>query len=891
MNFFLIALLVGLQLGSPGFPGQRPLSGRGGPKGASAPPWLEADQLLEEAFTSLRDRTPGSFNRARELATKAQAIYRRHGVKRLELQALNTIARSYSVEGRHLESKRIGEMMMQTAREANEPHVLAIASLTLGTSAMHLGQLEEAFLFAQQAYDTIPGPHAGAALLLGRIHNRLAQPRSALVYLKEVLDIGLPDPLLQAQLNTEIGVAAFQMRDYQKATEYLGRALDAGVNNPAANEISTLHMLAGCYLELNKLEIAERYARRAMDLALKLNNDLLISVSYVRLGAIALSNGNDRAAEAYFRQADLPLAIGTDHGFLGLGLVYERRKELEQALQFYEHSIELHETRRRARAAEEDRLSVFRQINEPYQRSVNVLLKLHFRDNASHQYAEQAFRASERIRNRLSVDQMLESWNRTSASPTALDEQLNAVERTMNEISGKLLNGSPSTADQVTLQVQFERLEIQKSAIRRNMAYYSKLTRTSSNSEENSIEQVQRILPDGVAFLEYSIGDPAAVFVVTKDRFTVVRLPGLNDLDSRVDTYLRLLNSSASEFGSFAKSGGFHLYQDVLAPVIRILPENISQLVISPAGALELLPFEALTIDPNGRFLIEGYAVSYAPSASTLEILHERDGVSSAHKLLAFADPVYSSNSNTSSLRGFFEDDKFALSPLPRTRAEVESLAQIAGFEDFEMILGNEASEGKLKSLQLSDYRVLHFATHAVANQSYPERSALVLTAGREQNDDGFLQVREVYDLRLNADLVVLSACQTTGGTTTAGEGVPGLSRAFFFAGARSLVASIWKVEDKATTQLMTAFYRNLAAGLTKTESLRKAKIEMIRTDGSHPRQWAAFVVFGDGGILSAQSAVTKTTSYALPISLLVASILLLGSLLRWSYTGRKRIE
>ena len=457
----------------------------------------------------------------------------------------------------------------------------------------------------------------------------------------------------------------------------------------------------------------------------------------------------------------------------------------------------------------------------------------------------------------------------------------------LTNISRTLLSKNLSSGQQKNLQQTLERLELEQATVRRRMSIYNAIRSSSEGSEKWSVERVQRLLPANAALLDYNMGDVPAVFVLTRERFEVVRLPRPDQLRERISILFDLVSKDSGEpFGSFEVSGAHDLFADVIQPALRVVPGTTSHLIISPSGLLELLPFEALPMSPQGKFLIEQYSISYLPSASMLETLREHPAEKAAKSLLAFADPVYAQASTSASMRGFFEDDDFVLSSLPYTRTEAGSVSSIVGSSDADVFLGPEASESRLKALDLTKYRMLHFATHAVGSRSHPDRSALVFTLGSNEREDGFLQIREIYDLRLNADLVVLSACQTASDNGPAGEGVHGLARAFFFAGARSLVASLWQVQDKPTAALMTRFYQHLRNGLSKADSLRQAKLDLIR-EGSHPRHWAGFVLFGESdGTLFPDKDSRQLASFVYST---VASSIVGVLLLVWFWRFRKR--
>ncbi|MCP4662598.1 MAG: CHAT domain-containing protein [bacterium] len=201
--------------------------------------------------------------------------------------------------------------------------------------------------------------------------------------------------------------------------------------------------------------------------------------------------------------------------------------------------------------------------------------------------------------------------------------------------------------------------------------------------------------------------------------------------------------------------------------------------------------------------------------------------------------------------------ERHNVKPLPYTRIEVETIAGLFGSQPVRTYLGPEATEERAKAVG-KDVRIVHFATHGLLNNDSPLNSALALTIPAEFSEDrenGLLQVWEIFErVRLDADLVVLSACRTAAGKEQFGEGLIGLSRAFQYAGARSVLATQWSVPDRTTAELMSRFYRHLLSGKTQDEALRAAQLELIRGEvktamgdaASAPFYWAAFQVIGD---------------------------------------------
>jgi CHAT domain-containing protein len=207
---------------------------------------------------------------------------------------------------------------------------------------------------------------------------------------------------------------------------------------------------------------------------------------------------------------------------------------------------------------------------------------------------------------------------------------------------------------------------------------------------------------------------------------------------------------------------------------------------------------------------------------------------------------------------GWFESESGTrghdLPSLPFSRKEILDIASLFPAPQVDVLTGEMAAEGRIKGLALTDYRIIHFATHGLLDERFPYRSALILSPMDGAEEDGRLQTREIYGLTMNAGLVVLSACQTARGRLEDTEGPMALARPFFFAGARSVIASLWQINDRATVQFMGEFYRSLVLGQTKAESLRAAKLRMLGSAWAHPYYWAGFLLQGDPSVLGVAS-------------------------------------
>jgi CHAT domain-containing protein len=358
--------------------------------------------------------------------------------------------------------------------------------------------------------------------------------------------------------------------------------------------------------------------------------------------------------------------------------------------------------------------------------------------------------------------------------------------------------------------------------------------------------------------LAWSIGQERSfLFVVqpagTDSGLKVFPIPlGEQALRRRVESFRNLLQRADSDRKVLLKQAR-ELYDALLRPAEpRIAAAR--RLVISPDGPLHTLPFAALV--RNGRWLAEQKPIHSVLSATVYAELKKsrRQGSEAAPAALAaFGDPLYPPlppgrpATADPEVRAAF-DRGLSLSSLPSTRDEVRSIASF--YPEARTFLGAEATEERARSIGKGT-RYLHFACHGLLDERLPLNSALALTIPEhpgEGQENGLLQAWEIFEsVRLDADLVTLSSCDSALGQEMGGEGLIGLTRAFQYAGARSVLAALWSVSDRSTADLMKRFYGHLRARKTKDEAMQAAQTELIRSRKfSHPYHWAAFQIFGD---------------------------------------------
>lgn len=441
----------------------------------------------------------------------------------------------------------------------------------------------------------------------------------------------------------------------------------------------------------------------------------------------------------------------------------------------------------------------------------------HFND------AVKAYEIVEQVRGRIAVD-LLISGSRTA--PLA-----HQTERAIAQLRLKLMGARSNN------EVRRLRDEIFSAEQARWVTPGVSILRGQTN-EPIRIEQVQRQLGPSTAIFEYVLADPSSYcLVITKKRSRIVRLEGKQQIEKLVTAYLEQVKAKRMALVQARK-----LYDALLLPITEATHHNV--LVVVRDGPLHLVPFDAFR-DARGRYVAESRSVTYAPSATALHLLaRQKQRMETA--LLAVGGVPYSlSNVNKSGLVRGYERAGFA--NLPSSADEVRLAASTMHNVQHMLLIGNDATESALKRTDLERFGVIHLAVHAVADKIYPDRAALIVLSDAEAGEDGFLQASEVVQLRLKADLVVLSACETSVGALQGQEGVANLSRAFLLAGARSVISTLWQVDDDASLFLMKRFYSHLAYNKPPGRALTDAKRDMLRTFGSKalPHQWAGFTFEG----------------------------------------------
>jgi CHAT domain-containing protein/tetratricopeptide (TPR) repeat protein len=792
-------------------------------------------QMLGRVYTS-----SGDWDKADEYLSRAVELQRAIRNKEGELSALKIL-------GMHQRGTEDYEQALETfgsylslSRAVGNPTNEATSLAELGLTYWWIGDYQKAVDFYHQA------------LSLWRGLGNRAGEHGTLEYL---------------------GLTYYAMGEYQKALEYYSQALPfSRARGHRSLEADTLMGIASVYAGLNDHQKALQTMNEALGMYRQVGNRWGVPYALRNIAGVHIALKDPSRALTYFTEA-LPLdralrdQTAEAKGRAGIALAYRDLGELNKARTNIEESLDIIE-RLRSRLQNQDlRASFFASKLTYYQFYIDLLMRLDEQKRGAG-FDVAALQASERARSRSLLDLLAEARvNVTQDISPILKQRERDNQTQISLVNSRLIQAlghdppNPQLVAQLSKETsRNEDLRAQLVAeIRKAHPKYAELKYPTPLK----LEAIQALLDDDTAFLEYSLGEHRSfLFVVSKQGLRSYTLPPANEINRLVEEVRSAVaRPGRREFGRFV-SAALKLYEVLVAPAGNSLNDK-KKLLIAPDAALYYLPFEALLVAPpqspstEMAYLLKRWGVSYVPSASVLANLRQDQGERKVRRteFLAFADPIYfqqqqpSDNQLAQVMRSIFDEEgKLSLLPLKDSHREVAAIAKFYQPHQTALYFGAAAKEESVKSNQyLADARRIHFATHGLISERMPHHSGLVLTLDEDLREDGLLQVYEIFNLKLNADLVVLSACRTGLGKEVRGEGVIGLTRAFLYAGASSLTVSLWQVGDQSTSDLMINFYAQLNAGNSKTEALRQAKLQMIgKKRYIHPFYWAPFVLIGE---------------------------------------------
>ncbi len=730
----------------------------------------------------------------------------------------------------------------------------------IGNYAMALQHYEDASLWAKETKNKTEESYC--LNNMGIIYDELGEYEKAIVYLEKALAI---DSQLGDNLNTakslsnlgniyrQMGIATGNREHLFHAIEYFIQSLEtARALEDKKAEAYVFNNLGAVHSDLEQYDQALEYFKQGYEKAKENRDQEAKGMILNNMGIVHLNQGNYGESTRLFQEA-IDLAQRIEGGkilweaYLELARAYTKKNEYENALESFKRSIAIIENIRSEINLEELRASFLGSDKrlEAYQGLIHLLVFLH-QNQGNPSYDREAFQYVERAKARAFLDRLeVSQVNIQQHVDFRLVNQEKELIKDISSLLTKLYTLDVSETENShlhkTLAEKEHALETLKREIRTKSPVYASL----KYPKIITLEQAQNLLDSQTGFLEYCIGkDKSHGFFITKKSLKIFSIPPRKSIQSLVSDYLKVITDKDTQNFDL----GYDLFKTLVPPG---LDKRIKNIIIVPDDILNFLPFETLITDKSQpKWLVQDYRVSYSPSISCLRELIARKKQNSSKRamdLVAFGDPYFGPHEDQNTPQG--SPASHEVSPFYRLKysgVEIERISTHFKASKVKTFQRNLASEEQIKQHPLKDYKIIHFATHCQIDNKNPSRSFIVLSLDQNKPEDGFLQAREIYNLELNADLVALSACQTGLGKFIRGEGIEGINRAFFFAGASSAVISLWPVNDQATSQLMERFYGHLRSSEKIASSLRKTKLEMIASDIlSHPYYWAGFTISG----------------------------------------------
>jgi len=833
---------------------------------------------------------------------QALTIWRAIGDRHLEAITHTINGRVYYALGEPQKALESYSLALPVMRAVGDQSGEAGTFTQIGSVYRLIGEPQEAldhFTQALPLWRAVGDRRNEATVLnnMGTVYNLLGEPEKALYYFHQVLPIvrAIGDRGVEAVTLMNMGTVYNLLKDQENALAHLDQALTlAREIGDRKTEAAALTHAGTAYSSSGDHQKAVEYLERALQIRIAVSDRQGEAITLNHLGrAFDMWGQSQKALEYYERALPIWRAVGDRNGevaaLYGIGRVKSELDDVAGAHTQTEAALAIINTLRTKVTSRDLRASYFASVQDLYKLHIDLLMRLHRRQPTAG-FDVAALKAYEQARARSLIDMLAEG---SADIRQGVDRSLLARERSLQQMLNaeaerqmRLFGGQHTEESVTAVRSRIEELLTQLLATEAELKAHSPRYAALTQPAPLGLAEIQTaVTDDSTLLLEYSLGEERSyLWAVTATSFSSYELPPRARIEAAtrrcyelltarnryvkfetVDEKRERVKQADAEYPNAARA----LSDMLLGPVAAQLERK--RLLIVPDGALEYLPFAALMIPSQTSMgtpflpLMVEHEVTSIPSASTLAVLRwELQGRAPAEKVVAvFADPVFDkadervtgelsrSAGGHHGVPAVSTDEIPALPRLPYTRQEAEAILALAPAAGRKAALGFEANRAAAMSDDLSKYRIIHFATHSFLDSVHPELSGIALSMldrqGRPQN--GFLRAHEVFNLKLGAELVVLSGCRTGLGKEVKGEGLYGMTRGFMYAGSKRVLVSLWDVQDQATARLMSDFYRGLLGPkrLNTAAALRAAQFAIWR-DGrwQTPYYWAGFVLQGE---------------------------------------------
>jgi CHAT domain-containing protein/Tfp pilus assembly protein PilF len=852
----------------------------------------------------------GQLQKAIEFLGQAPPLYHRANALSEESQALTTLAGVYGDLGERQKALEHLDRALPLARAVGDRYAESYTLSRMGTNYDAIGEKQKALDHYKQALELsrVAGDRRGQANILawiGSFYSALDEKQQALTYYNQTLELARSagDRRSEAYALSNIGAVHAALGDHKQAIDHYDRslAIRRAVNDRLGEAVS-LAVIGSLYASTGEIEKGVDALNRSLTIRREIGDRGGEASALTRLGIVSRNTKDTEKALKHFEDALLLWRTVGDRGseasvLYNIAGVRLERGELLRGRESIEEAVNIAESVRNKFASLDMRTSYSASVQQYYRLNIDLLMQLH-KERPADGYAALAFQLSERARARTLLESVGEARAdlRQGVDQQLLDSERNILQKlnARTDRQSRLLSRKDATSELTALQNEITKLATEyqdvQTEIRRKSPRYAALTQPAPLT----VRDVQNDLldPDTV-LLEYALGEERSyLWLVTKTSLTSYELPKGAEIDAAARSVYEHLrdgqNWASGNMQAKYADAARKLSEMLLSPVVGKIAGK--RLVVVSDGVLQYIPFAALPIPQasgttkakalgsRDQPLTSAFEIVSLPSASTLSVLRREmaDRPLASKSVAVFADPVFGEGDsrlaavkislpqndpkNTPNIDGTHSslfraynwrgDGPLIFPRLPFTRREAEGILSVSPPGSGLKALDFQANREMALSKELGDYRIIHFATHGLLQSEHPALSGIVLSLVDEKGRpvDGFLRLNEIYNLDLSADLVVLSACQTALGKDVKGEGLIGLTRGFMYAGSPRVVASLWKVDDVATAELMKIFYQKmLKEKMRPAAALRAAKVAMWKTKRwNSPYYWAAFELQGD---------------------------------------------
>ena len=822
----------------------------------------------------------GDSKKALANMEQAIAILRDTGDVGRESSILGNMCVTNTGLGQYKEALAQCNRALEIRRGFNDVGWQAIAVRNLGAVYAGLGDYQKALDFFQQSrvlYKSL-NDREGEAMAtndVGWTYGQFGEYEKAIEFYSQVIQPfrEQKNKYGEATALSNIAISYAKLNEFQKALELHLQVLPlrSEKDDPSGKAI-TLGNIAVCYAKLGDKQKALDYYTQALALHRVSQNQRQLAMVLRNFGAFLRDEKQTSKAIDYLNEArTISTAIGdrtTQASVLfELGRLELDRNNAVEARKLIEAATVTIESVRVNLKSPQLRTAFLASLRKYYEFEIEVLMRLH-QQQPDAGYAAAALQVSEKSRARSLLELLREAHAevRQGVDPALIERESTLLRMIGDkaEAQTRLLSGkyteAQASATAKDLDALTDEYDQVQTRIRQASPKYAALVQPSPVG----VEAIQKqVLDENTLLLEYMLGEQKSyVWAVTPDTVKVFELPGRATIESEAKGFYQLLaeRSVTAEYSQAAAS----LSRMLVGPVAAELKQK--RLVIVADGVLQYVPFSALP-DQSAQPLIVEHEILTLPSASVLALLRDElaNRAPASKAVAVLADPVFSASDSRLAKNSVVDEHSSPAGDVQRSaaesglgglvrlrfsRQEADEIARLAGDRRNLKALDFAANRTTATDPSLSDYRIVHFATHGLINNQHADLSGIVLSLVDEQGQpqNGFLRLYEIYSLKLNADLVVLSACQTALGKEMRGEGLVGLTRGFMYAGAPRVVASLWRIDDRATADIMSRFYAAmLKDGLRPAAALRAAQVSMSHDKRWHsPHYWAAFTLQGE---------------------------------------------